>query len=195
MKRLCFACTLLVCGAFGQTKTQTFVFRHVNSAKAFTEYFNTIRGISESKNVTSNPADNSITVTGTEDQISVSAWLAKELDQPPAARQALVRHDYPGTVPQNHLVQIYYLAHMESPQDLQEVANMTRSLADIQRFFPVNTLTAIVARGEPIDLELGSWILGEVDQPPAAMKPGGLNHPIPIINPKRNDNMAQVYVL
>jgi hypothetical protein len=198
MKRLCFASTLLVCAAFGQTKAQTFYFTHLDT-RGLQESLNAIRATADMANVTMDSANSSITAQGTPDQLSIAAWLAKELDQTPGPRQSLAQHDYPGVVPQdrppNQVIRVFYLAHIESPQDLQEVVNMTRSITDIQRFFPINGVKAIVARGEGQNVDMAAWMLEQVDQPAAAMKPGGRDYPAKFLDPRTQDRLAQIYVL
>jgi hypothetical protein len=52
-----------------------------------------------------------------------------------------------------------------TPQGLQELVNMTRSIADIQRFFPYNARTALVARGTPEQIALAGWLIQSFDRP------------------------------
>jgi hypothetical protein len=144
------------------------------------------------KNTTSNWTDKSITVNGTEEQISLAAWLAKELNDAPSSRQAMVAHEYPGTAGSNDDVRVYFLANTNTPQELQEAVNITRSVADIMRFFPCNEIRAIVARGTPQQIEMSQWLLGELDQPAGSLKPGHREHPYPS-DPRAS--LTQIYVL
>src|SRR5438128_1793245 len=120
-KRICFVIAFCACAAFGQSVSQTIVFSHVDTPQALQEFVNTIRTIGDIKNTTSNWTDKSITVNGTEEQISLAAWLAKELNDAPSSRQAMVEHDYPGTAGSNDEVRVYFLANTHTPQELQEV--------------------------------------------------------------------------
>src|SRR5215831_4773687 len=113
VKRIFFATALFACAAFGQSTTspsRTFYFSHPATPQTLQEAVNTIRSVGDIRDVTSDAAKQAITVTGTTDQLSLAAWICNELDQTPAPRQALVHHDYPGTVPQNHVVHVFYLA-------------------------------------------------------------------------------------
>jgi hypothetical protein len=195
-KRIFLATTLVACAAFGQSTSspsRTFSFSHSTTPQTLQEAVNTIRSVGDIRDVTADAAKQAITVTGTTDQLSLAAWICNELDQTPAPRQALVQHEYPGTVPQDHVVRVFYLAHMESPQDLQSVVNLTRSIADIQRFFPFNTLSAIVSRGTPEQTDLAAWMLNEVDQPSnKPLTPGAQSRQFPA---DARANMAQIFVL
>jgi hypothetical protein len=189
--RSCIILTLLAVAAFGQTTSQTLYFPHAD-AHALQQYFNLIRSIGDIQNASSDPDNMSITVSGTTEQVSLATWLAKEVNDPPSVRPAMMRHDYPGTVPESHVVHVFYLAHTSTPQDVQELLNMTRSTADINRFFPATGISAIVARGTPDQTDMANWLLGELDQPAGALKPGHVDHAFPS-DPRAS--LAQIYVL
>jgi hypothetical protein len=182
------ACALV---AWGQSDSKTFYFPSAEP-RVLQEYVNGIRSVGDIKDVTANPEKNSITVSGNDEQLSIATWIAQQMTNPPAARPSTVRRDYPGTVGKTDEIHVYFLAHVETPQDLQESINAIRSIADIQRFFPVNVAKAILARGTPAQAELASWLVGELDQPAGSLKPGRRDHPFPS-DPR--SNFVQLYVL
>jgi len=58
-------------------------------------------------------------------------------------RQPLPPHEYrapAGSLPP--VVRVYYLTQGQTPAQLQEIVNIARSLADVQRFFPYAPLRA-----------------------------------------------------
>jgi hypothetical protein len=194
--RSCIILTLLAVAAFGQNTSQTFVFKHTD-AKGLAEIVNAIKVAGDINTDTQDSAQKSITVTGSQDQLSIAAWLSHELDQAPAPRPAPLRHDYPGNAGKDRAgepeeLHVFYVAHVDSPRELQEILNLTRSIADVQRFFPCVALNAIVELGTAQQTELAAWLLSELDQPAASMKPGHREHPFPA-DPRAS--LAQVYVL
>ena len=52
------------------------------------------------------------------------------------------RRDY-----EEQVAKVFYLSNVSTPQELQEIVNAVRSVADIQRFFPYNAQNAIIAKG------------------------------------------------
>src|SRR5205085_9682184 len=52
-----------------------------------------------------------------------------------------------------------------SPQELQELVNAVRSVADIQRFFPYNAQNAIIAKGSADQVALAEKLLHDLDRP------------------------------
>jgi len=192
-KRILFASALIVSAAFGETKKETLYFNHADS-RTLQGCLNVIRSIGDIRDATADSAGQSITVSGTAEQVSLAAWFVNEFNQAPTSRQALAHHDYPGAVGDNHLVEIFFLAYTDTPQKLQEIVNTARSVADIQRFFPLDAVQAIVARGAPAEMDTASWILDELDHPVGTLKPGPRDHMHQVTSP-RQGSAAQVYVL
>jgi hypothetical protein len=190
--RIFFVSALCACAAIGQTTRQAFFFPEIESPAVLQSYLNTIRTIADIRDTSSDWTNKSITVQGSTDQVSLAAWIAQQLSAPPESRPALIRRDYPWPVAENHQVQIFYLAYTQSGPDLQELVNLTRSIADIQRFFPCQAITGIVARGTPEQLDMVGWVLNELDQPAGSLKPGHRDHPFPS-DPRAGT--AQLYVL
>jgi hypothetical protein len=188
--RFCFATAVCALAAWGQSDSKTFYFPNANEPSVLQSYLNSIRSIGDIQNATANPEKKSITVSGNIEQLSIAAWIAQQLADAPAARPSTVRRDYPGSVGKGDEIKIYFLAHTQTPQDLQELVNATRSIADIQRFFPCNSANAILARGTTGQTEITSWMINELDQPVASLKPGRRDHPFPS-DPR--SNFAQLY--
>ena len=104
------------------------------------------------------------------------------------------RRDY-----EEQVAKVFYLSNVNGPQELQEIVNAVRSVADIQRFFPYNSQNAIIAKGSADQMALAEKILHDLDKPKnevvvdiivmeasstytrqltAALAPTGLNIPI-----------------
>lgn len=196
-RHICILTALLAGAAFGQSASRTFYFSHVDSPKALQESLNMVRSMGDIRDATADVEKKSITVSGTPEQISVAAWLCNELDRAPESRPAMVRREYPGTLTdtrgENQVLRAYFLAHIESQQELQEVTNLSRSIADIQRFFPHNGVYAIVARGTKEQTDLTDWLLSELDRPSnTPMEPGHREHSF---SSDPRAGVAQLYVL
>ena len=70
------------------------------------------------------------------------------------------RRDY-----EEQVAKVFYLANVNTPQELQEIVNAVRSVADIQRFFPYNAQNAIIAKGSADQVALAEKILHDLDKP------------------------------
>jgi general secretion pathway protein D len=70
------------------------------------------------------------------------------------------RQDY-----EEQVAKVFYLSNVSSPQELQEIVNAVRSVADIQRFFPYNAQNAIIAKGSADQVLLAEKLLHDLDKP------------------------------
>ena len=66
---------------------------------------------------------------------------------------------------------VIYLTHVETPQDLQEVVNVVRSIAEIRDVTPDPTKMSITVHGTADQNALAQWLCGEIDR--AAPQPAG----------------------
>ena len=70
------------------------------------------------------------------------------------------RRDY-----EEQVAKVFYLSNVNGPQELQEIVNAVRCVADIQRFFPYNSQNAIIAKGSADQMALAEKILHDLDKP------------------------------
>jgi len=183
------ACAL---AASAQTTDKTFYLTHTNT-RALQQMANLIRSIGDIKAVTVNEDKLAIAVHGTEEQVSIAGWLCSELDKTPAPISATVKHEYPGTTTGNLVLRVFLFAHVPSPQALQEVVNATRSVADIQRFFPYFELNAAAVRGAADQVTVADWVMSELDKPAPSMQT--LSTEDHAVTFDQRSNLAQVVFL
>ena len=71
-----------------------------------------------------------------------------------------------GQVPAEQTMdRVFYLTHIETPQNLQEVSNMIRGLADIEQASVDQAKKSMALRGTPGQLVVAEWLLNEIDKP------------------------------
>ncbi|HEY1497512.1 MAG TPA: hypothetical protein VGF49_23300 [Candidatus Solibacter sp.] len=105
-----------------------------------------------------------LALRGTADQVAAADWLLRELNQA-GPGQNTQEVPVPVAAPRKEVAKVFYLKNTLVPQSLQELVNMTRSIADIQRFFPYHARHAIVARGTAEQIALAAWLVQLLDQP------------------------------
>ena len=71
----------------------------------------------------------------------------------------------PLAAPSKEVAKVFYVKNTLTPQGIQEMVNVTRSIADMQRFYPYNARHAIVARGTADQMALAAWLVQLLDQP------------------------------
>ena len=70
------------------------------------------------------------------------------------------RRDY-----EEQVTKVFYLQNVMLPAELQEIVNVVRTAADINRVFPYNSQFALVVRGEADRVELAEKLIHDLDKP------------------------------
>jgi general secretion pathway protein D len=70
------------------------------------------------------------------------------------------RNDYGDQV-----LKVFYVSNVQNQQDLAEMVNAIRTVAEVQRMFAVNSQNAIVARGDADQMALVEKIIHDLDRP------------------------------
>ena len=100
-----------------------------------------------------------VSVTGTSAQLDMAAWYVEQLDQatPPPSPQ-----DYQAG--SDDTVRMFFLSHVSTSQQLQEVVTNLRAIIDIKRLFIYDTLHAVAVRGTGSEIAMATWLVNQLDQ-------------------------------
>jgi len=100
-----------------------------------------------------------VSVTGTSAQLDMAAWYVKQLDRatPPPSPQ-----DYQAG--SDDTVRMFFLSHVSTSQQLQEVVTNLRAIIDIKRLFIYDTLHAVATRGTGSQIAMATWLVNQLDQ-------------------------------
>lgn len=132
------------------------------------EMVNATRSLADIQHVFPISGIHAVVLRGTPAQIGLAKWIFQQLDAPsPATANVPVIRPYPTAA--DPAIRIFFLANIQSPQALMEVVNATRSVGDVQRFFPMNQTHSIVMRGTTAQAELCEWLIPRLDTPGPAI--------------------------
>jgi hypothetical protein len=191
------ATTLCVCGAFAQGATaageRTFSFSRNETAQTMQQIVNTLRAISNMEQVRIDTTQKTVTMRGGAAQADLAEWIFQLLE---TGVPIPGRHEY--TIPGggDDVARVFYATHAGNPQQLQEIANAIRSIAEVSRLAVVNADQALVVRGRGWEVGLGEWLLAKLDtaaegQPAASYTASGVE---PIFKAKGLEDPTAVRV-
>jgi hypothetical protein len=155
------ACALTV--AFGQTD-RAFQFTQNQSGTELEQIAVTLRAIADLPQVSIDSADQTVTVAGTPDQIAMADWLARQLDLPVNIQNSGIQ-EYRPAGGSDDVVRVLQLAHTSTPQQLQEIATLIRSIGDIRRLFVYHSRRIVALRATSEQIALAAWLVSELDKP------------------------------
>src|SRR5208337_1097555 len=106
-------------------------FAHTEMVQDLQEITTAIRGIAQISEATTDTAQRTLAMRGTPSQIALAEWVFNELDRPyylptPASLE------FPVSDGGKDVVEVRYLKSINTVQQLQEVATLVRSIADIR---------------------------------------------------------------
>jgi uncharacterized cupredoxin-like copper-binding protein len=154
---------------------QVFYLANVTANRGVAEMVNTIRTVVEVQRMMACQGAHAIAMRVTAGQAALAEWLVNSLDKPDGWQPAASQNPavYPDASADT--VRVFYMTHVEKPQDIAEVVNLTRTLAAVQRMFAVNEHRAVVLRGAPNQIALALWLLNALDKPAGWPPPSGQN--------------------
>ena len=157
---LLFAASLVAQTA---AETRTFDFAHTPSAAGLKDVATILRVVGRLNNISVDADSTAVKVTGTPDELAMSAWIIRNLDQPsPSPDPYLVAGKSDDGIRVFHLAR----AASESPQAVQEMITVIRTVGDIQRIFVYSDHSDLVVRGTASELDLVTFMIGSLDQTP-----------------------------
>jgi type II secretory pathway component GspD/PulD (secretin) len=105
-------------------------------------------------------APRAIAVRGTAAQIAFADWLIQKLDKPMDRNANEYR--LPGGGKDN-MARVFYLSSAETLQDLQQIAVLVRSMADIRYTFTYSSPRALTIRGTADQIAFAEWLVKDLD--------------------------------
>ena len=148
--------------AAGGDVLRVFYLTHTSTPMEVQEIATTIRSLADIRRLGIYNERKALAVRGTPQQVALAAWLVDQLNQPagtPAPGPDKFKYS------ETEVARVFELAHPETPQQLQKIVTLIRSVADMQREFMYLPRNAIAMRG-PVDrVDLAAWLVHELDQP------------------------------
>jgi len=153
----------------GGTAVRVFWLANISTPGGIQELVNAVRGTADMSWIFSRKAPAAIIFRATPDQAALAEWLINEIDgatgaasAAPAIRKAAA-YTYASDTRGDTAVRVYYLPPTVAPQSLQEIADLVRKTAHIQRFFPFNQLNAMVLRTTPEQADAAGRLIQQGD--------------------------------
>ena len=133
--------------------------------QALQEITTNVRSIANIRRFFTYSQSTAVIVRGTAAEMAFAEWLLNELDQPanqPPRTPAPHEYRPSGTV--DDVVRVFFLAHAESPQRLQQIATEVRSTTEVKRIFTYTAPRAMTVRGTAAQIAMADKMIAERDR-------------------------------
>jgi len=166
MLRILVTLVLLSGAAFGQDVQRTYQFAHVSTPVGYMEVANVFRTI-DVPDVSLNEAARTLSTHGTAEQMALADWLFPQVDVSGDAAPAPVPHEYQttGAAP---VVRVFYFANTPSIRAAQEIANVIRTAAGVNRLAVAWQSRALTLRATRDEVAAAAWLWPQLDVAEAA---------------------------
>lgn len=188
--------------AAGQTAERVFPFKRTEAPQHLQEIATAIRAVAVVQELRADLERRTLTVRGSEDQLALSEWLFHQLDVTPPATPGDAVREFRTAPAADGVTRVFFLAPDRTPQRLQEVATLVRSIGEIRRLFTYSRLNAVILRGTPAQIALGDWMIRDLERPPDSARhysmlypyqePGAAPDYVRIYYPHQNDTVQSV---
>lgn len=152
---------------------RVFYVSHAATPRALQEIVTAVRSTADIPRMFVYSAPGAVVVRATNQQMSLAVWLMDQLNQPGNAA-APAPHEY--RLSGDDVARVFELTYPRTPQQLQEVATLIRSIGDIPRLFIYSERRALAVRATAEQVGLAAWLVSELDKPaggrPAAQDRG-----------------------
>ena len=135
---------------------------------------------------------NALVVRGTDQQVSLAAWLVDQLDNPANVADSST-HEY--KVADDDVARVFFLSHAQALQQLHEIGTIIRSVGDVTWVTACSDPHAIVMRNRAERVALAAWLVNELDKPTSghAINHGGIPPEFQLSDDP--ENLVRVYCL
>jgi hypothetical protein len=166
---------------------------HIQGPQNFQEIVNAVRTVPEMTKVFPYFGQNAVVMRGTDSQAAMTEWLFHQLDVPAGVQpvQSLPAHQYVSPGATNDEVQVLFLSHAMSPQNMQQIVNTIRVIPQLTKVFPCTSTGAVSVRGPTATIALADWLFSQLDRTPQAAGPSLQEYQMP----GGADDVTQVFYL
>ena len=175
MRLTAVAVATLFLASFAHARN-TFDFTNKPSPQGLQEIATILRTVANIQRLTVDSTAATVTVDGTPDEIATAGWIIHQLDRPASADPSLPS---PGTNSEQYVIpgkrddviQVFHLNHVapKTPQAIQEILTVLRTVGDIQKIYNDTGLSDLVVHGTANELALTHFILDSLDVAPGTV--------------------------
>jgi hypothetical protein len=177
----------------GQDVSRVFHFHHIDQPKDLDEFATLVRTMTDLPSLSADPAQKTLSATGTPAQIATAEWMFTELDRQSLPEFATKEFKVPNK--EDDVVRVFFLRNAATVQDFQEVATTVRTVLEIRRVFTFNTPRALAVRGTADQIAGTEWMIRELDQPATAKRTDSPVHEIIDNASKHSETRVRVFYL
>jgi len=153
------------------TQSQTFDFKNNPGQQGLQEIATVLRTVGDIRQLSIDSAS-TITIQGTTDELAMSGWIIRQLDQPvtdpPSATASPLQ--YPVAGKSDDVIRVFHVANLpKTPQVIQELLTTLRTVANDQKAYTYTALQDLIVRGPAAQIALSAYLINALDVAPGSV--------------------------
>jgi hypothetical protein len=142
---------------------RVFYLRNVSSPQGVQELLTNLRTVADVMKIFNYTPLTAIALRGPSAQMTMAAWMIEQLDQPGQPAENPAAYKYRSPAGNEELVRVFYLPHINSSRQLNDVLTAVRTKVRIQKAFYYSRPAALVLRGSPDQLAASEILIAQSD--------------------------------
>ena len=158
-------------------QSKVFDFANTPTQQGLQEIATILRTVGNIKQLSIDSASSSLTVSGTADELAMTGWIVHQLDQPIPADLSVPQpaagsnQQYLVAGKSDDVIQVFHLTTVtpNTPQMIQEILTVLRTVEDVQRVYNYTALCDLVVRGPAAQLAFAQYLMSSLDVKPGSV--------------------------
>jgi hypothetical protein len=142
---------------------------NVDTAQDIQELLTILRTVADVQKIFTFTSNHAIVLRGPAWNVAFAEWIIDQVNQPKQKKPDSTPREFtvggPDFRGMGHGARLNFLANMTSPQQMQELLTVLRTVSDIQKVFSYAPSHALVFRAGDSDLQRAEWIIQHLDLP------------------------------
>lgn len=142
------------------TVTGTWRFATTQPAQGLQEAATIVRTVASVSQVSVDIPTATLTFSGPVGAVNFAEWILPQIDK--TTGDAAV-HEY--RLPSGDIGRVNFVPNLQTPQELQSLLTILRTVADVQKIFTFSSNHAVVLLGPDWQVAFSEWIIDQIDRP------------------------------
>jgi len=151
----------------GKTVMGTYHFTTQQTAQGWKEAATIVRTVASVPQVSADIPTATLTFDGPAEAVDFAEWLLPQIDK---ATGDEAFHEY--GLPSGDVGRVLFIPDIQTPQAMQELLTILRTVADVQKIFSFTSNHALVLRGPAWQVAFAAWIVDEANPGSRQKDPG-----------------------
>ena len=139
----------------------TYHFTSPQTPQSMQEAATIVRTVAQIPQVSIDASNASMTFNGPADAVNLAGWILPQIDRPAGDNTI-----HESKLPNGDIARVNFLPNAATPQQVQEMLTILRTVADVQKTFNFTPNRALVLCGPEWQISFAEWIIDQVNQTP-----------------------------